>query len=107
SICVVDNRETNSSTIPTWNLIGELESHRGLYTVVELAGVLRKSACTVYRMAQKKQIPSVIIGGSRMFDPATRKSHALTQRLSCSAPIDCFCRRASTTSSIFSSSRLS
>ena len=44
-------------------------------TVDELAHLLRKSASTVYRMAQKRQIPSLLIGGSRMFDPAALGMH--------------------------------
>jgi Helix-turn-helix domain len=30
-----------------------------------------KSRATIYRMAQKRQIPSFMLGGSRMFDPST------------------------------------
>ncbi len=44
-------------------------------TVDELAALLRKSSCTVYRLAQKKQLPSLVIGGSRMFDPAALGMH--------------------------------
>ena len=42
-----------------------------LMTVEEVATLLGRSKFTIYRMAQRKQIPSLIISGSRMFDPAT------------------------------------
>jgi hypothetical protein len=74
-LCALSEPGPASATAGSWNLITELESHRGLYTVAELAKVLRKSASSVYRMAWTKQIPSLIIGGSRMFDPATLAMH--------------------------------
>lgn len=58
-----------------WSLIRAVESHSGLLTVRELAALIRVSECTVYRMAQRKQIPSLMIGGSRFFDPAALGLH--------------------------------
>lgn len=58
-----------------WSFIRAIELHSGLFTVAELATVLRKSECTVYRLAQRKQIPSLIIGGTRYFEPAALGMH--------------------------------
>lgn len=65
--CQADAEELES--IP-WSLLEKIESHEGLFTVSELATILRKSTCTVYRWAQRGNLPSLIIGGSRCFDPA-------------------------------------
>ena len=60
------------STTPTpFNLIARLHSVSRLMTVAEVAEILGKEPCTIYRIAQKKQIPSLMIGGSRSFDPST------------------------------------
>lgn len=59
----------------TWSLITALESYRNLMTVEDVATVLSRSTCTVYRMARRKQLPSLVIGGSRMFDPAALALH--------------------------------
>jgi excisionase family DNA binding protein len=56
---------------PPFNIIIALLAVRHLMTVDELAEILRKSPCTVYRMARKKQMPSIMINGSRMSDPST------------------------------------
>jgi excisionase family DNA binding protein len=58
-----------------YSFIGALESYKGLMTVEEVAGVLGVSRFTVYRMAQRKQLPSLVIGGSRKFDPAALAMH--------------------------------
>ena len=58
-----------------WSLVAEIEAHTGLMTVDEVAEVLRVSVYTVYRMAKRKQIPSLVIGGSRRFDPAALAFH--------------------------------
>ena len=58
-----------------WSLVAAIEAHRGLMTVDEVAAVLRVSVYTVYRMTQRKQIPSLVIGGSRRFDPAPLAMH--------------------------------
>lgn len=62
---------SSSSAALPFSVINELAKYRRLLTVVEVADLLGKSACTIYRMAHRKQIPSLIISGSRMFDPAT------------------------------------
>jgi len=54
-----------------FNILVALQAVRGLLSVDQVAELLGKSKFTVYRMAQKKQIPSLMIGGSRMFDPST------------------------------------
>lgn len=54
-----------------FNIVTELQSVRGLLSVDEVAELLGMSKFTVYRMAQKRQIPSFIVGGSRRFDPST------------------------------------
>jgi len=53
-----------------WSFIDELESHAGLYTVAELAVVLQRSTCSIYRMAHRKQLPALRVGGLLYFDPA-------------------------------------
>ncbi|HKR27772.1 MAG TPA: helix-turn-helix domain-containing protein [Acidobacteriaceae bacterium] len=58
-----------------WSFIMAIESHKGLLTVAELAPLLRKSCCTVYRMAERRQIPSLRIGGTLYFDPAALGMH--------------------------------
>ena len=60
---------------PPYSLIADLESRRSLLTVEEVALIFRKSECTVYRLAQRKQLPSMVVGGSRLFDPATLAAH--------------------------------
>jgi len=54
----------------TFNILLALESARSLLTVREVADLLGKSPFTIYRMAEKRQIPSLMIGGSRCFDPS-------------------------------------
>ena len=46
-----------------FNILVELASVRGLMTVEEVALLLRKSEYTIYRMAQKRRMPSLMIGG--------------------------------------------
>ncbi len=53
-----------------FNILLALESARGLLTVREVAELLGKSTFTVYRMAEQRKIPSLMIGGSRCFDPS-------------------------------------
>jgi excisionase family DNA binding protein len=67
-------RETVKQSGP-WSFIAEIEAHAGLMTVDEVAEVLRTSKFTIYRMAQRKQLPSLVIGGSRRFDPAALGMH--------------------------------
>jgi len=54
----------------TFNILLALESVDRLLTVREVAELLGKSSSSIYRMAQKGQIPSLTIGGSRCFDPS-------------------------------------
>jgi excisionase family DNA binding protein len=54
-----------------FNIINALSAMRRLLTVDEVAELLGKSTFTIYRMAQKKQIPGMLIGGSWKFDPST------------------------------------
>lgn len=58
-----------------YSIIRVLESFPRLLTVDDLAAILGLSPTTIYRMAQRKQIPSLIIGGSRRFDPAAIGMH--------------------------------
>ena len=58
-----------------WSLIAAIESYSHLMTIDDVAEVLTLSKSTVYRMAQKKQIPSLVIGGCRKFDPAALGMH--------------------------------
>jgi excisionase family DNA binding protein len=53
-----------------FNILCALESADRLLTVRDVAKLLGKSASSIYRMAQKGQIPSLTIGGSRCFDPS-------------------------------------
>ena len=53
-----------------FNVLVELESFRGLMSVDDVAKLLKRSTCTIYRMARKRQIPSMMFGGTRCFDPS-------------------------------------
>lgn len=53
-----------------FNILAALYSLTGLLSVEEVAEMFGKSPCTIYRMAQKRQIPSFVFGGSRCFDPS-------------------------------------
>jgi excisionase family DNA binding protein len=54
-----------------FNILARIRSIMHLMTVGEVAEVLGKSEKTIYRMAAKHQIPNILIGGSRHFDPST------------------------------------
>jgi excisionase family DNA binding protein len=54
-----------------FNIIAKLENIDGLLTVDEVAGMFGLSKFTIYRMAQKRQIPCLMLGGTRKFDPST------------------------------------
>ena len=54
----------------TFNILLALEAARGLLSVRDVAALLGRSSWSVYRMAEKRQIPSLLIGGSRVFDPS-------------------------------------
>lgn len=53
-----------------FNILRALESARGLLKVQDVANLFHKSPFTIYRMAEKRQIPSLVVGGSRYFDPS-------------------------------------
>ena len=53
-----------------YNILIALESVHRMLTVREVAEFLQKSPFTIYRMAQRRQIPSLRIGGTRYFDPS-------------------------------------
>jgi excisionase family DNA binding protein len=48
-----------------WSLIAHIQSYRRLMTINDVAEVLGSSTTTIYRMAQCRQIPSLMIGGAR------------------------------------------
>jgi excisionase family DNA binding protein len=54
-----------------FNILDRLAAIDHLMTVEETSEILNKSISTIYRMARAKQIPSMVISGSRMFDPST------------------------------------
>ena len=70
-----ENSPASPNISGSWNLLIALESWRGLMCVQDVADLLGKSACTVYRMAQQKKIPSMVVGGERRFDPSVLAMH--------------------------------
>lgn len=64
------NHDVRPEAPEMFNILLALESARGLLTVHDVAALLRRSSWSVYRMAEKRQIPSLMIGGSRLFDPS-------------------------------------
>jgi excisionase family DNA binding protein len=70
----VSRAESSSDSQPDapamFNILLALESARGLLTVREVAELLGRSTFSIYRLAEKRQIPSLLIGGSRLFDPS-------------------------------------
>ena len=65
-VCVRGKAPFNSP----FNIVTALYSLTSLLSVDEVAEMFGKSSDTVYRMAQKRQIPSFMFGGSRCFDPS-------------------------------------
>jgi len=53
-----------------FNILLELQAVRREMTVQEVALLLGKSDCTIYRMVHRHQIPSFRMGGSIAFDPS-------------------------------------
>ena len=53
-----------------FNILRALEAARGLLSVRDVATLLRKSPWCIYRLAEQRKIPSLLIGGSRCFDPS-------------------------------------
>jgi excisionase family DNA binding protein len=64
------NGDSQSPAPEMFNILLALEAARGLLTVREVATLLGRSSWSIYRMAEKRQIPSLMIGGSRVFDPS-------------------------------------
>ena len=54
-----------------YNIVAKLEHIDKLLSVDEVAELLGLSKYTVYRMAQHRQIPCLMLGGTRKFDPST------------------------------------
>jgi excisionase family DNA binding protein len=54
-----------------YNIVNHLESIGHLMSVDEVAEVLGLSKTTVYRMSQSRQVPSLMLGGTRKYDPST------------------------------------
>lgn len=54
-----------------YNILRALRRIQRLLTVKDLAEILGNSQDTVYRMAQRRQVPSLMLGGTRRFDPST------------------------------------
>ena len=65
-----DDFMTTTQTGP-YNILLHLRRIKRLLTVKELAEILGKSNHTVYRMAQRRQIPCLMLAGTRCFDPST------------------------------------
>ena len=63
-----DNLESSGSQV--FNILVALESADGLLNVREVASLLGKAPFSIYRLAQKRQILSLMIGGHRCFDPS-------------------------------------
>jgi predicted DNA-binding transcriptional regulator AlpA len=64
------DEDLRPETPEMFNILSALESARGLLTVRDVATLLRKSPYSIYRLAEKRKIPSMVIGGSRCFDPS-------------------------------------
>jgi len=54
-----------------YNIIERLGQFDHLLTVDEVGEVLGLSRTSIYRLSESGQIPSVVLGGSRRFDPST------------------------------------
>lgn len=53
-----------------FNILIELQGIRHMMSADEIATLLQRSVFTIYRMANRGQIPFIRIGGSKMFDPS-------------------------------------
>jgi excisionase family DNA binding protein len=62
--------EVRSEPPAMYNILLALEAVHRMLTVREVAELLQKSHFSIYRMAQRRQIPSLMIGGTRYFDPS-------------------------------------
>ena len=66
---VLDSISSNPAN--QFDILSELENTRTVLKVDEVAALFRVSKFTIYRMAEKNEIPSMLIGGSRRFNPKT------------------------------------
>jgi len=64
------HEDVRSGAPEMFNILLALESVHRMLTVREVAELLQKSHFSIYRMAQRRQIPSLMIGGTRYFDPS-------------------------------------
>ena len=64
------HKDVRSGAPEMFNILLALESVHRMLTVREVAELLQKSHFSIYRMAQRRQIPSLMIGGTRYFDPS-------------------------------------
>lgn len=64
------HEDVRSGAPEMFNILLALESVHRMLTVREVADLLQKSHFSIYRMAQRRQIPSLMIGGTRYFDPS-------------------------------------
>jgi excisionase family DNA binding protein len=64
------HEDARSGAPEMFNILLALESVHRMLTVREVAELLQKSHFSIYRMAQRRQIPSLMIGGTRYFDPS-------------------------------------
>jgi excisionase family DNA binding protein len=65
------HKDVKPCPVEPYNVINRLESVGRLLSVDEVAQLLGLSKFTVYRLANKRQIPSIMLGGTRRFDPST------------------------------------
>ncbi len=61
-------KRLSSGAPETFNILVFLESVHRMLTVREVAQVLQESQFRIYRMARRRQIPSLVIGETRYFD---------------------------------------
>ncbi len=52
-----------------WSMLEEIETHRKPMTAKELGPILNVHPKTLYKMAHRNDIPSVMIGDCVRFDP--------------------------------------
>ncbi|HTV16108.1 MAG TPA: helix-turn-helix domain-containing protein [Acidobacteriaceae bacterium] len=58
-----------------FDVLSELESKRGLMTPQEVADLFRISKRTVQRLIERRELPTLLIGGQRRIDPAALYRH--------------------------------
>ena len=52
-----------------WSMLEAIDQHRKATTAKDLAPILNLTAKTIYKMAKRNDIPSIVMGGSVRFDP--------------------------------------